>query len=149
MEPVLPSQLAPFDTADTTPQMDDLCRQIEQTRDGMSQTIDEIQGRLTPSHRTKRQAHAGRASGDGACARPVAGAGAEAGAGAGDHCCGDGGHRHDGGRRNAGGASFSGGKSIATDGGGLDEAGDSCEDSLAWARATQVVAPHGAFERLG
>ena len=53
MEPVLPSQLVPMNTSgteDTRPQMDDLRRQIEKTRDGMSQTIDEIQSRLTPSH---------------------------------------------------------------------------------------------------
>jgi len=62
MEPVLPYQLAPFDTADTPPQMDDLCRQIEQTRDGMSQTIDEIQGRLTPSHLAGQAVNAARSA---------------------------------------------------------------------------------------
>jgi len=52
MEFIDPSQtpLAPS-TPESAPQTTDEMRaQIEQTRDGMSQTIDEIQSRLTPSH---------------------------------------------------------------------------------------------------
>jgi ElaB/YqjD/DUF883 family membrane-anchored ribosome-binding protein len=37
-------------TPETSPETDGIRAQIEQTRDGMSQTIDEIQSRLTPSH---------------------------------------------------------------------------------------------------
>ena len=45
-QPVPPSETSP----QTSPETDALRAQIEQTRDGMSQTIDEIQSRLTPSH---------------------------------------------------------------------------------------------------